>query len=133
MIPAGTKFAGHSTMDSLEVLKTLLAMTTEAEKLATDTVMTERLSSLIGEIRCKARKECGRLKHDLRQIGTRYQLCMVGIGEECFFGRAPLPNVTGLEARLKRIRAEIDRTMKEIEGSRRIMSSLMVQRGVPKA
>jgi hypothetical protein len=120
-------------MEKLETLKALLRMTTEAEELATDTVRTERLSSLIGKIRRKARKECGRLKHDLRQIGTRYQLCMVGIGEECFFGKAPLPNVIGLGGRLGRIREEIGRTMKEIEGSRRIMSPLMVQLDVPKA
>lgn len=108
-------------MDDLETLNALLDMTKEAEELASDTVKSERLRSLVVEIRWKAKDEYNRLKRDRRKIETRYQLCMIGILEECDFGRVSWRNVTGLEARLCRIREEIERTIQEIKSKRLIM------------
>ena len=114
-------------MDNLDTLNSLLDMTTEAEELASNFGKSERLRSLIEEIRQKAKDEHDRLRRDKRQIETQYQfetqyqLCMIGILEECNFGRVPWPNVIGLDARLGRIHEEIVRTMKQINANRRIM------------
>jgi len=107
-------------MDNLETLNALLDMTKEAEELASDVEKSERLRLLVVEIRSNAKKELNRLRRD-RQIETRYQLCMIGILEECDFCRVSWQNVTRLEARLGRVREDIDRTMAEIKGSRLIM------------
>lgn len=108
-------------MDNLDTLNALLDMTTEAEELAPDVEKSERLRSLFVEIRQKAKSEHDRLRRDQRQIETSYQLCMIGILEECNFGRISWQNVAGLDARLRRIREEIVRTIKEIKANRRIM------------
>jgi hypothetical protein len=108
-------------MDSLEMLKTLLQMTTEAEGLVSDFEKSEHLRILVFDMRRMAKKEHDPLRREKRQIETHYQLCMIGILEECNFGRVSWPNVMGLEVRLLRIRQDIDRTMNEIKASRRIM------------
>ncbi len=108
-------------MDNLETLNALLDMTKEAEELASDVLESERLRSLVVEIRQKAKSEHDRFKRDLRPIETRYQLCMIGILEECNFGRVSWLNVMGLDARLGRIHEEIVRTVKEIKANRLIM------------
>jgi hypothetical protein len=46
---------------------------------------------------------------------------MIGILEELDFGRTSWQNVTGLEARLCRVREDIDRTIQEIKANRLIM------------
>jgi len=46
---------------------------------------------------------------------------MIGILEECDFGRVTWQNVMGLDARLRRIHEEIDRTIGEIKANRLIM------------
>ncbi|MGA8086605.1 MAG: hypothetical protein WCA10_04815 [Terracidiphilus sp.] len=107
-------------MDNLEMLNALLDMTTEAEELASDIEKPERLRLLVVEMRSKARKVRTRLRRD-RQIETRYELCMIGLLEELDFGRVSWRNVTALEARLGRIREEIDRTIGVIKASRLIM------------
>jgi hypothetical protein len=108
-------------MDNLETLDALLDMTKEAEELASDVEKSERLRSLVVEIRCKAKDEHNRLRQDRRKIETRYQLCMIGILEELDFGKISWQNVTGLAARLGRIREDIERTMKETKANRLIM------------
>ena len=108
-------------MEKLETLDALLDMTKEAEELASDVVKSERLRSLVVEIRCKAKEEHNRLRRDQRQMESRYQLCMIGILEECNFERISWQNVSDLESRLGRIHEEIDRTIKEIKANRLIM------------
>lgn len=111
----------ESGMDSLEMLRTLLQMTTEAEELASDVEKSERLRILIWDIRRKARDEHDRLRREKRHIETHYQLCMIGILEECNFGSVSWRNVLGLEVRLNRIHEDIDKTIKEIKANRQIM------------
>jgi hypothetical protein len=108
-------------MNDLDTLNALLDITMEAEEWASDVEKTERLRSLVDEIRWKAKDEYNTLRRDRRKMETRYQLCMIGIFEELDFGKVSWQNVTGLEARLGRIREDIDRTMKEIKVSRLIM------------
>jgi hypothetical protein len=109
------------SMNSLEVLKTLLTMTTEAEKLASDFEKSDRLRILLIDIRRKAKEENDRLRQDQGQIETRYQLCMIGILEECNFGRASWQSMVGVDSKLGRIHEEIVRTIKEIKANRLIM------------
>lgn len=108
-------------MNDLETLNALLDMTREAEEWASAVEKSERLRSLVDEIRWKAKDEYNKVRRHRRKMETRYQLCMIGILEELDFGKVSWQNVTGLEARLGRIREDIDRTMKEIKGSRLIM------------
>jgi len=108
-------------MDNLETLNAMLDMTKEAEELASDIEKSELLRSLVVEIRQKAKDEHNRLKRDRQRIETRYQLCMIGVLEELDFGRVSWQNLIGLEARLFRIREEIERTIQEIKSSRLIM------------
>jgi len=107
-------------MDNLETLNALLDMTHETEELASDVEKSERLRLLVAEMRSKAREERTRLRRDHR-TETRYELCMIGILEELDFGRVSWQNVIGLEARLGRIREDIDRTIQEIKSNRLIM------------
>ena len=106
-------------MDNLETLNALLDMTKEAEELASDIEKSERLRSLVVEMRSKATDERNRLRRD-RKTETRYELCMIGILEELDFGKVSWQNVIGLEARLGRIREDIDQTIREIKASRLI-------------
>jgi hypothetical protein len=108
-------------MNDLETLNALFDMTREAEEWASAVEKSERLRSLVDEIRWKAKDEYNRLRRDRRKMETRYQLCMIGILEELDFGKVSWQNMTGLEARLGRIREDLDRTMKEIKVSRLIM------------
>jgi hypothetical protein len=108
-------------MDNLHTLNALLDMTIEAEELASDIEKSERLRSLIVEIRSKAKEEHNRLRRDQRRIETPYQICMIDILDECNFGKVSWPNVMGLDARLGRIHEEIVRTIKEVKANRRIM------------
>ncbi len=86
-------------------------MTTEAEDLTSDFEKSERLRSLVVEIRRKAKVvEHDRLKRNRRSTETRYQLCMIGIPGECNFSRVTWANAAGLETRLHRIPEDIDRT-----------------------
>ena len=68
-------------MDNLETLNALLDMTKEAEELASDIEKSERLRSLVVEIRQKAKDEYNRLKRDRQKIETSYLLCLIGILE----------------------------------------------------
>ena len=108
-------------MDNLATLNALLDMAKEAEELASDVEKSERLRLLVVEMRNKAKDEHNRLKRDRQKIETSYQLCLIGILEELDFGRVSWQNVIGLEARLGRIREDIDRTMAEIKANRSIM------------
>ena len=108
-------------MDSLDTLRALLDMTIEAEELSSDFEKSERLRSLVVEIRQKAKDEHKRLRRDSRPTESRYALCMIGILEECDFGKVSWPNVMGLKARLGRIHEDIVRTIKETKENRRIM------------
>ena len=108
-------------MDHLDTLRALLDMTIEAEELSSNLEKSARLRSLVVEIRQKAKDEHKRLRRDSRPTESRYALCMIGILEECDFGKVSWPNVMGLEARLGRIHEDIVRTIKEIKDNRRIM------------
>lgn len=108
-------------MNELETLTALLDMTKEAEELTSDIEKSERLRSLVVEIRCKARDEYKRLRQDRRKRETRFQTCMIGILEELYFGKISWQNITDLEARLGRIHEDIDRTVAEIKANRKIM------------
>ena len=72
-------------MENLETLNALLDMTKEAEELASDVEKSERLRSLVVEIRQKAKDEHNRLKRDRRKIETSYLLCLIGILEDLDF------------------------------------------------
>ena len=115
----------EADIEMLKTLDTLLEMTKEAEGLTSGVVQGERLKALIGDIRQVARRECDRLNGHRRQrepvYPTRYQLCMIGVLEEVGFSSSSLTKMTGLEARLQRIHEEIDRSIKELKASRRIM------------
>jgi hypothetical protein len=106
-------------MDNLETLNALLDMTKEAEELASDIEKSERLRLLVVEMRSKAKEERTRSRRDQKETG--YSLCMIGILEELDFGRMSWQHVIGLEARLGRIREDIDRTIREIKSNRSIM------------
>jgi hypothetical protein len=108
-------------MDNLETLNALLDMTKEAEELASDIEKSERLRSLVVEIRQKAKDEYNRLKRDRQKIETSYLLCLIGILEDLDFGRVSWQNVIGLDVRLWRIREEIQRTIRDIKSNRLIM------------
>jgi hypothetical protein len=108
-------------MERIEVLKTLLQLTEDAEELAPVALGSEHLRSLIGEIRRKAKEEHDRLRQVRRPIESRYQLCMIGILEESDFGKASWQNLTDLDARLRRIHEENDRTIKKAKAERVIM------------
>lgn len=105
--------------DDLKTLAALLETTIEGEGLASEIEKPARLKELILELKNKASKERKQLSRD--QIGTRYDLCMIGILEELNFGRLPWHNVLGLDLRFARIRSEIERTILEINHKRRIM------------
>jgi hypothetical protein len=107
-------------MDNLETLTALLHMTREAEEWASDIEKSERLRSLVVEMRSKAREERNRFRRS-QHVETPYELCMIGILEEFDFGRVTWQNVTRLDARLRRIHEEIDRTIQEIKTNRQIM------------
>ena len=107
-------------MNNLETLAALLDMTIEAEELASETEKPVRLRELVVELRNKAKAERKQLRRN-RQTDTRYDLCMIGILEELEFGRISWDNAPGMDARLARIRGEIERTIREIESNRRIM------------
>jgi len=108
-------------MDNLETLNALLDMTKEAEELASDCEKSERLRSLVVEIRQKAKDEHNRLKRDRQEIETRFQLCMIEVIEELDFGRVSWQNVIGLDVRLFRVREQIEQTIQGIKSSRLIM------------
>lgn len=112
-------------MERLKALNILLDLTKEAERLALEGVQTERIKILIGDIRRKTQQEQEKLGRVQRQpesfIPTRYQLCMIGIREECNFGRSSFPSTDALGGRLGRIHEEIDRTIREIKAAGRIM------------
>jgi hypothetical protein len=107
-------------MDNLETLDALLDMTKEAEELASDVEKSEPLRTLVVKMKSKAQEERTRLRRN-QHVETRYELCMIGILEEFNFGKLSWQNVTGLDARLCRIREEINRTIKEIKANRLIM------------
>ena len=107
-------------MDNLGTLHALLDMAKEAEELASQVEKPERLRSLVVEMRSTAKGERKSSRRS-QEIETRYELCMMGILEEFDFGRASWPKVIGLEARLGRIREEIERTIKEIKARRLVM------------
>jgi hypothetical protein len=99
-------------MEKLKTLDQLLEITSEAEGLASDGVDTDTLRSLFGKIR--------RIAKDALSP-TRYQLCMIGIVEECNLSRSSSMSLVGLQARLSRMHEDIARTIKEIKASRQIM------------
>lgn len=112
-------------MERLKALDVLLELTKEAERLALEGTQAERIKVLMSDIRRKAREEQEKLGRVQREseafIPTRYQLCMIGIGEECNFGRSSFPSMAALGGRMGRIREEIDRTIREIKAVGRIM------------
>lgn len=108
-------------MDNLETLAALLDMTKEAEELALDIEKSDRLRSLVVEIRNKAKEEHKRLRPDRREKETCYQFCMIGILEELDFGKVSWQNDAGLKERLGRIHEDLDRTIQEIKSNRLIM------------
>ena len=57
-------------MDNLETLNALLDMTKEAEELASDIEKSERLRSLVVEMRSKATDERNRLRRDRKTEDT---------------------------------------------------------------
>ena len=112
-------------MENLKTLTTLLEMTKEAEKLASEGEQIERIKTLITEIRRKVQQEHERIRGDQGRREspnpTRYELCMIGIREEFGRGRKSIPTMPALSASFFRIHEELDRTIKEIKASSRIM------------
>lgn len=112
--------ASKVNVDELRTLTALLDITNSAWELATEVEGPEQLKQLVVELRTKAREERRHMRRD--RIGTRYELCMIGILEELsFVDRVSWDKVLGLDIRLTRIRAEIERTIVEIKDRRRIM------------
>ncbi len=70
-------------------------MTEEAEELSSEVEKSERLRSLFIEIRQKAKDEHNKLKGNPRPTESRYALCMIGILEECDFGKSLLAECKG--------------------------------------
>ena len=60
--PLITRLAECNRVDNLATLNALLDRTTEAEGLASEIEKSERLRSLVVEIRSKAKEECDRYK-----------------------------------------------------------------------
>jgi hypothetical protein len=112
-------------VEKLNTLSTLLEMTQEAERLASEGEQMERIKTLIVEIRRKAQQEHQRIRGDWRQRDspnpTRYELCMIGIREELSLGRSAVPTMLTLSASFGRIHEEIDRTIKEIKAKHKVM------------
>lgn len=111
-------------MEKLKTLNELLGITLEAEGLASDGMETDSLRSLFREIRRIAQKEHTKLRVNNQRDSlspTRYQLCMIGILEECDLGRTSPPSLVGLQARLRRMHEDIERTIKEIKAAPQIM------------
>ena len=80
----------HSTeggMNHLETLNALLDMAKEAEELVSDVEKSDRLRSLVVEMRSKAREERRRLSRGKQQLATAYELCMIEILDQFDFGR----------------------------------------------
>lgn len=101
-------------MNHLETLNALLDMAKEAEELVSDVEKSDRLRSLVVEMKSKAGEDRRRLRRGKQQLATPYELCMIEILDQFDFGRTSWQNVTGLDARLGRIREEIEWTIKEI-------------------
>jgi hypothetical protein len=112
-------------VEKLNTLSTLLEMTQEAERLASEGEQMERIKTLIVEIRRKAQQEHERIRGEWRRSDspnpTRYELCMIGIREELSRGRSAVPTMPALSASFRRIHEEIDRTIKEIKGKHKVM------------
>jgi len=112
-------------VEKLRTLNTLLEMTKEAEKLASEGGSVERITTLIAEIRRKARQEqaSGRGGHGWRNSPnlTRYDLCMIGINEEIGRGNKPILITPALSASFGRILEELDRTIKEVKANHLVM------------
>ena len=112
-------------VEKLNTLSTLLEMTQEAERLASEGEQMERIKTLIVEIRRKAQQEHERIRGEWRRSDspnpTRYELCMIGIREEFSHGRKTIPSMQALNASFCRIHEEIDRTIKEIKGKHKVM------------
>lgn len=114
------RIASKLNVDELKTLTALLDITNSAWALATEAEKPERLKQLVAELRAKAREERRHMRRD--RIGTRYELCMIGILEELsFVDRVSWNKVLGLNMRLTRIREEIERTIVEIKDRRKIM------------
>jgi hypothetical protein len=62
-------------------------------------------------MRSKRKKERNKLRR-FQHVETRYELCTIGILEELDFGKVSWQNVIGLEARLRRIREDIDEQLR---------------------
>ena len=110
-------------MEKLKTLDELLDITLEAEGLASDGVEVDSLRSLFRDIRRIAQRERANLRVHTRRDSvspTRYQLCIIGILEECNLGRSSV-SLVGLKSRLIRMHEDIDRTIKEIKAARQIM------------
>jgi hypothetical protein len=116
----------------LKALGTLLEMTKEAEKLASEGEQMERIKTLIAGIRRKAQLEHERTRGDQRPREsanpTRYELCMIGIREEFGRGSKSIPNLPALSASFSRIHEEIDKTIQEIKAKDLVMSLVGSQR-----
>ena len=111
-------------MEKLKTLDQLLEITSQAEGLASDGVDTDTLRSLFGKIRRIAQEEHAKNKEHTQRDAlspTRYQLCIIGIVEECNLNRSSSLSLVGLQGRLSRMHEDISRTIKEIKASRQIM------------
>lgn len=112
-------------MEKLKALNTLLEMTKDAERLASEGEQMERIKTLIAEIRRLAQQEHQKTRGDLglreSPNPTRYELCMIGIREEFSRGHKSVSSMSALSSSLRRIHEELDRTIKEIRAKHKVM------------
>jgi hypothetical protein len=112
-------------MEKLRTLLTLLEMTKDAERLASEGKQMERIKTLSPEIQGTAHKEYARVRGGqgwrVTPNPTRYELCMVGLREELSHRSTVTQTMTALSASFGRILEEIDRTIKEIKAEHEVM------------
>ena len=106
-------------LEQLRTLHELHRLTKAAEGITPGSGQTLRLKSAIAAIKVRAQREQKRLRKEERNRDffnpTRYELCLAGIREQLTFGTMSPSNVVGLEARLKRICEEIEKTIQDIK------------------
>jgi hypothetical protein len=112
-------------VEKLQMLNTLLEMTKEAERLASEGEQMERIKTLSAEIQSTAHKEYARVRGGqgwrVTPNPTRYELCMIGIREELSHRSTVIPTMPAWSASFGRIHEEIDRTIKEIKAKHTAM------------
>jgi hypothetical protein len=118
-IPSPRSSECEYQLEQLRTLNELFRLTQAAEGITPGSGQTARLKSAIAAIKVRAQREQKRLRKEGRNRDffnpSRYELCLAGIREQLTFGTISPSNVVDLEARLKRICEEIEKTMQDMK------------------